>query len=82
MLPFKKDKNMVDDAVFSKPKPDLIVDEDFFIESDAELDDHSMFRFIYIDRNDILEAIDKRSNFAAGGPDGFPAILLKCANMN
>ena len=50
------------------------VEKEFF---DETPDDLKRVDGIHFHRNDIIDAIDHLSNYAAPGPDGFPAILLK-----
>ena len=65
------------ETVFSKPNKEETVSDDFFNESEVELDVHTQISNIHFVRDDITEAIDHLSNYAAAGPDGFPAVLLK-----
>ena len=65
------------ESVFSLPNESFKVDDDFFNESEEELDDVTKLRQVFFDREDIKDAIDHLSNYAAPGPDGFPAMLLK-----
>ena len=65
------------DSVFSKPMEEDFPNEDLFDESDEELQDDTRLTGVHFDREDIKTAIDSLSNYAAPGPDGFPAVLLK-----
>ena len=63
--------------VFSKPAPEMVATADLFNVTEEDFTDQSILTGIFFDRTDILEAIDNLSNYAAAGPDGFPAVLLK-----
>ena len=65
------------EKVFSSPNTTMKAIEEFFDENEEELNDVARHVTIHFDREDILEAIDPLSNYAAAGSDGFPAVLLK-----
>ena len=67
------------DKVFSTPVPEMKVNEEYFNETSEEVEDPRIFDSLFIDRSDIIDAIDQLSNHAAAGPDGFPLFLLKTA---
>ena len=64
------------ESVFSIPDPDKKIQnaQIFFQDLDESKPQLTDIIFTY---NDIEKAIDKLGTNAAGGPDGFPAILLK-----
>ena len=67
---------------FSKPVESAIVkDAQSFFQFNTE-STFTGFSFIYIDRNDVIEAIDSLSTNASPGPDYFPALLLKKAKYS
>ena len=54
------------------------VDENLFEEN---YDDLTSIPNVHFVKEDILDAIDHLSNYAAAGPDGFPAVLLKICKV-
>ena len=64
--------------VFSIPIEEMKVDENLFEEN---YDDLTSIPNVHFVKEDILDAIDHLSNYAAAGPDGFPAVLLKICKV-
>ena len=64
------------DSVFSTPHQNMIVNDPDTFFPDNEVNTPKL-QDITFNEQDIINAINKLSESAASGPDGFPAILLK-----
>jgi hypothetical protein len=69
------------DSVFSQPDPEKKIQnaQKWFRDLNEHKPQLTDFIFSHVD---IEKAIDKLSNNSAGGPDGFPAILLKKCKLS